>query len=297
LDSCRFGGSWIALARERSFSSLRPSKFALPKRFLVVVGATVGVSLAVVAGVPGASQTFPGRNGKIVVADGERLYLVSPDGTGVRDLGTPFGFHGDPAWSPDGKRIAFPAGETPDYAGLAVINAEGSGLHTFIKTYKHGGDTCCLSWSPDGTRLAYTENVGDTYTIYVMSPKRPRRNPDYSPVGTKIFEAERRVAPLAWLSGMEIIVSVEYSTKYYAVRANGSGKRTIKAPWRGGESSPDRTMIAYLRWKKNGVYKEYATDAQSDIFIANANGSHARKLVGGPENEDTPVWSPDGKRI
>jgi Tol biopolymer transport system component len=57
-------------------------------------------------------------------------------------------------------------------------------------------------------------------------------------------------------------------------------------------------MIAYLRWEKNGVYKSgWSSGAESDIFIANADGSHARKLLAGPEDEDTPVWSPDGKKI
>jgi Tol biopolymer transport system component len=274
-------------------------KFALPTQFLVAVGATVCVSLAVVAGVPGASGTFPGRNGNIVVTDYNRFYLISPDGAALREFRTPYSFHGDPAWSPDGKRIAFTAGDF-DYAGLAIINADGSGLRQFIKGIKHNTfNTCCLSWSPDGSKLAYIQDQGnDGTTAYVMDPKRSKIN-SWGPVGMKVFHSSTQdVTDVEWLSRTELIVTADYGDNYYAVRASGTGKRSIRLPWREGEPSPDRTMVAYTRWKKDGVYSDhYTKGAQSDLFVANSDSLHAKRLVGAVDGFSPAVWSPDGKRI
>jgi dipeptidyl aminopeptidase/acylaminoacyl peptidase len=283
-------------------------KITLHKRFLVALGAMVAVSLAVVAGVPGASGTFPGRNGKIVVTDAHRFYLVSPNGTGLRDLRTPFNFHGDPAWSPDGKTIAFAATREccVDYTGLAVINANGTGVRELIKGSRPGGfASCCPSWSPDGRRLIYRNDEGDEGTgIYVVDPKRPKINPKnrYVPVGKRVFlvSLDFEINQVRWLSDTEIVLRLHHNGAKvsYVVRFDGYGRRKVNLPWPIGELSPDHHLVSYLRWKNNGVYKsEWTRGAQSDIFIANADGSHARKLVGGPEDEDTPVWSPDGKKI
>ena len=58
--------------------------------------------------------------------------------------------------------------------------------------------------------------------------------------------------------------------------------------------SPDGKMVAYVR-----TTTDVATGRRnSDIWVVPADGSGAPKLlVGGDKNENTPRWSPDGKRI
>jgi dipeptidyl aminopeptidase/acylaminoacyl peptidase len=58
-----------------------------------------------------------------------------------------------PNWSPDGKRIAFYAGDTPGYT-VWIVNVDGSG-ETKIADVQNGTQAFDPRFSPDGTRLAY----------------------------------------------------------------------------------------------------------------------------------------------
>lgn len=79
------------------------------------------------------------------------LYVVAPDGTGLRSVARPDGFAraAYPSWSPDGRRIAFTAFDASGRDPLIrIVPAE-------------GGPTIAVaagiapSWSRDGKRLAY----------------------------------------------------------------------------------------------------------------------------------------------
>src|SRR4051794_11012438 len=66
-----------------------------------------------VAILPGlASASFPGANGKIVFTGGapgrsSEIFIANADGTGVTDLTDHPAQDLQPAWSPDGRQIAF----------------------------------------------------------------------------------------------------------------------------------------------------------------------------------------------
>jgi Tol biopolymer transport system component len=105
-------------------------------------------------------------------------------------------FFGRPAWSPDGTQIAFSTaakfvgagGERRWSLKLYVVNSDGSGL-TRISRGRHQDSG--PSWSPDGTRIAFTTRRGSLAT---MNPDGSHRtllvrrggDPDWSPDGSRI---------------------------------------------------------------------------------------------------------------
>ncbi|HEX7846814.1 MAG TPA: PKD domain-containing protein, partial [Chitinophagaceae bacterium] len=98
--------------------------------------------------------------GKIVFVsdrDGNmEIYTCNADGSNVTRLTNNAGADGDPAWSPDGTRIAFIRNMDIYGAGnLWIINADGSNpvQRTFTNDAKNP------AWSPDGTRIAFTDMV------------------------------------------------------------------------------------------------------------------------------------------
>src|SRR6266581_4100632 len=92
---------------------------------LVLMGAVlVGLS-----GTERAGAVVPGLNGRIAFArtvpgtHGE-IFVMNPDGSGQANLTNNPARDFDPAWSPDGTRIAF-ASERDGNGDIFVMNADG----------------------------------------------------------------------------------------------------------------------------------------------------------------------------
>src|SRR5207244_10004682 len=84
----------------------------------------------------------------------EDLYRMRPNGRGRRRLAPTPLCESQPAWSPDGTRIAFldACGNTP--WPLYLMNAHGTGLQR-LPTGGLGGP----SWSPDGRQIALDDGL------------------------------------------------------------------------------------------------------------------------------------------
>jgi hypothetical protein len=75
-----------------------------------------------------------------------QLWLVRPNGSGLRQLThlTDADVAGPPAWSPDGRRLAFITDKGRFNSHVATIRANGSGLRTL---YTRGGQNYGIDWT------------------------------------------------------------------------------------------------------------------------------------------------------
>src|SRR5215208_6754921 len=77
------------------------------------------------------------------------LYLMKPDGTGLRKLSKEMPYAQSPLWSPEGKEIAFSgAGETK-----YVVNVGGTQLRELMPNVED--HISSYSWSPNGKEIAF----------------------------------------------------------------------------------------------------------------------------------------------
>jgi Tol biopolymer transport system component len=93
---------------------------------------------------------------------------MDSDGSNVIRLTHAAGIDEQPAWSPDGHRIAF----TSNRGGTAeiyVMDANGTNVVQLTKG-NQSAFSVLPAWSPDGGRIAHSSNRDGDVEIYVMNP-------------------------------------------------------------------------------------------------------------------------------
>ncbi|HUQ61696.1 VWA domain-containing protein, partial [Lentzea sp.] len=101
----------------------------------------------------------------ITAADtgGPGIWLVTPDGTSQVDLSARFGEpcrnrrNEDPAWSPDGKRLAV----TQD-GHICEVGADGSGVRVLVQSTEDVVRPRSAAWLPDGSGIVFTASASES---------------------------------------------------------------------------------------------------------------------------------------
>ena len=205
---------------------------------------------------------------------------MDPGGGREKRLTFDLGFDTDPAWSPDGTKIAFASARDDPAGDIYVMNTDGSDVQA-VTTYD-GADTS-PAWSPDGKKLVFQtarETEWDLYTINVNGTGEEPipnggvsgRSPVWSPAGGKIaYECEGTYAAIC------------------TVNTDGTNRVTVTAALYGYEYSPD--------WSPDGRQIAFSSfPGFEDIWVINADGTSPRNVTQYCCSY-LPAWSPDGKQI
>ena len=95
------------------------------------------------------------------------LYVLRLDGGSAPVQLTDEGYNFEPAWSPDGTKIAFAsAPDSRKTADIYVMNANGNTPPTQLT---NRGSNNRPAWSPDGTKIAFASNRDGNWEIYVAA--------------------------------------------------------------------------------------------------------------------------------
>jgi Tol biopolymer transport system component len=163
-----------------------------------------------------------------------------------------------------------------------------------------------ISFAPDGSRIAFANDLVDRYGIYTAQPDGTDvvrltdgvndSWPSFSPDGTEIaFASSRDSTDRRCTPGFPNEAGC--ATDIYVMDADGSNVvRLTDDP--AGEYmpkwSPDGSSIAFVREDGPGS----PTPTRSTIYIMNPDGSEARRISSASGGSDFwASWSPDGTRI
>ena len=88
------------------------------------------------------------------------IEVVNLDSRIPVEIGPPRGNNADPAWSPDGRLIAFLGHRSDVGRGLYVMAPDGTNVRRISTLTSRGNGFLVPVWSPDGKRLAYASETG-----------------------------------------------------------------------------------------------------------------------------------------
>lgn len=198
-------------------------------------------------------------------------------------------YDADPAWSPDGKKIALISNDGVELEAGGQLNIyvmHPNGANPQAITANHPKYNGVPAWSPDGEKIAFVSDRDHNLEIYLMNADGSMQvNLTNSPGADQSF---------AWSPDGKKLVFVserDGDGEIYVVNADGSGATNLtKRP--GFDDAP--------AWSPDGKKIVFAATAngQSDIYVMNADGSGQVNLTNTPKDYDiSPRWSPDGTKI
>jgi Tol biopolymer transport system component len=237
-----------------------------------------------------AEAAFPGQNGNIAFTchcqtSYLELFTINANGSNQTRLTNNRGVHdGDPAFSPDGRKIAFESDRSGNF-DIFTMSAAGTHVHRVTTSINNDEDP---SWSPNGTKIAfastrngntdiYVSNLARSSIVRLTTSRQADSAPAWSPKGRKIAFVKGCCDVRSDIAVMD------------AARESETNRPTVLTTsgydpvW-----SPDGTKIAFVSSRKN---------VGSDVYVMNADGSHERRLTSLLFNEVSPTWSPDGRKL
>jgi tricorn protease-like protein len=221
------------------------------------------------------------RNGQLAFVDGNstNIYVVNSDGIGASAFTSNQGYS-DPAWSPDGSRIAFARYSEGDQ-DIYVMNANGTGV---VRLTDYRGSDYSPAWAPDGARIAFVSEREGNAEIYAM-------NVDGSNVVRLTRDAPRegvRDADPTWSPDGSRIAFSRHDW-IYVMNSDGSGLTRLTS-----DNENDRQPS----WSSDGgriAFSRQWASGKSAIFTIQPDGSDPTRVSQDFLDASDPAWSKDGR--
>ena len=214
-----------------------------------------------------------------------QIYVMDSDGENIRRI-TEGAFDLNPAWSSDGRTIAYDGREVgEENRKIHLIAPDGTNQRRLASDIQSWD--MAASWSPDSQRIAFLSSRGiwgnEIYVMDADGTNQQRltrdgwddRGPAWSPDGGKIAFA------------------VLGDANSFIVVMNADGTDRKKLPGEALEGVP--VLNAYPAWSPDGAkiayYSGIRGEDKGSIHLMTAGGKHLKRLTNAPKGYDyDPDW-------
>jgi hypothetical protein len=255
------------------------------RRGVAALSTAAAVAAAAMATAPAsvaATGGWTATDGKIVTSDGASLWATPASGGTSTRLIEPGGAVEDPAWSPDGSRLAYSDGSylhTVSSAGtyaLKLPGLSGGSPHATHPTFVNNGAD--IVFQDSATKRLYWEYADGSGYAQPLLPTT---------------ETQCDAQPGGALDGSVVFVrggsGCSGTTPHLVLLSGTTGKETTLVQAAAQPAvSPDGTRVAFVKADADGYQQ---------VWTIGTDGSGLRQLTTGALSYATPSWSGTGGRI
>jgi len=211
------------------------------------------------------------------------LYIMSSDGSHVKQLTEGNWIDARCSWSPDCKKIAFSSNRDGNFK-IYVINEDGTNLVRLTNTPLAYNDYF-PTWSPDSKKILFYSDITSNHQIYIM-------NADGTDLTNLSSNSYADICPSMSPDGSQIVFV--RSGDIYIMNADGTGTRTNITNSAANDAtptwSPDGSKILYESF--SGTTYDLWTINPDSPATSKVNITNTTTI-----SEARGSWSPDGSEI
>ena len=213
-------------------------------------------------------------DGKLIAFSGHGdIRVVDESGKDERQLTSTAADDTHPSFSPDGRRIAFQRGTS-----LWMMNADGSGAHRVLEV--DNAAARAPAWSPNGTWIAYSRDFTGTPVreIWLVHPDGTGAH--------RLTTLNASANTPAWSpDGKQIAFSDDARVggfKIWLIDANGRGLHRLTSNSTAQEIDP--------AWAPENGRLAFSSDGA--IVTTTADGTTVTAITNPKDNDSSPAWNP-----